>query len=65
MLILSRETQEAVVIDLDDRLQGVLKVTVLEIQGKRVKLGFEADVDIAVHREEVWERIRAAAGETC
>lgn len=65
MLILSRETQEAVVIDLDDRLHGVLKVTVLEIQGKRVKLGFEADADIAVHREEVWERIRAAAGETC
>jgi carbon storage regulator CsrA len=36
-----------------------LKVTVLEIRGTNVKLGFEADSDVPVHRAEVWERICA------
>ena len=33
------------------------KVTVLEITGGRVRLGFEVDADVPVHRSEVWERI--------
>jgi carbon storage regulator CsrA len=36
-----------------------LKVTVLEIDGSHVKLGFEADADVPVHRSEVWEQINA------
>jgi len=32
---------------------------VLEIRGGKVRLGFEADADVPVHRWEVWERIRA------
>ena len=43
-------------------LQPMLKVTVLEIRGGKVKLGFEADPNIPVQRSEVWERIRT--GET-
>ena len=35
----------------------LLKVTVLGIQGANVKLGFEVDPDVPVHRSEVWERI--------
>ena len=42
-----------------------LVVTVLAIQGGKVQLGFDAPADVAVHREEVWERLRSAAGETC
>jgi carbon storage regulator CsrA len=38
----------------------MLKVTVLQINGGSVSLGFEADEDIPVHRREVWERIRAS-----
>ena len=34
----------------------LLKVTVLGINGANVKLGFEADADVPVHRSEVWER---------
>jgi carbon storage regulator CsrA len=34
-----------------------LKVTVLDVQGGNVKLGFEANADIPIHRSEVWERI--------
>jgi len=30
---------------------------VLGIKGANVKLGFEADADVPVHRSEVWEQI--------
>jgi sRNA-binding carbon storage regulator CsrA len=35
----------------------VLTVTVLEIVGRKVRLGFEVDGDIPVHRLEIWERM--------
>ena len=57
MLVLSRKSQEAVVIGGPDGLNRLLKVTVLGINGSNVKLGFEADADVPVHRSEVWERI--------
>jgi carbon storage regulator CsrA len=60
MLVLSRKSQESVVVGGADRLERMLKVTVLEIRNGHVKLGFEADADVPVHRWEVWERIRAA-----
>lgn len=59
MLVLSRKSQEAVVVGGADRFERMLKVIVLEIKGDKVKLGFEAEADIPVHRWEVWERIRA------
>ena len=59
MLILSRKSQESVVIGGADGFQRLFKVTVLEIAGGRVRLGFEVDADVPVHRAEVWERIRA------
>ena len=59
MLVLSRKRQEAVVIGGADGLHRLLKVTVLEIDGSHVKLGFEADADVPVQRSEVWERINA------
>ena len=42
----------------------MFRVKVLEIRGANVKLGFEVDPDVPVHRAEVWERIHAAAGQT-
>lgn len=59
MLVLSRKSREAVVVGGAGRLERLLKVTVLEIKGDRVRLGFEAEADIPVHRWEVWERICA------
>jgi len=58
MLVLSRKSSESVVVGGVPSLQPVLKVTVLEIRGGRVKLGFEADPSIPVQRSEVWEKIR-------
>lgn len=57
MLVLSRKSQESVVIGGSDGLNRLLKVTVLGIKGTNVKLGFEVDPDVPVHRSEVWERI--------
>ena len=60
MLVLSRKSRESVVIGGSDGFQRVLKVTVLGIRGTNVRLGFEVDADIPVHRSELWERIQAS-----
>jgi carbon storage regulator len=59
MLVLSRKTQESVVIGGSGGFERLLKVTVLEVSQGKVRLGFEVDKEVPVHRSEVWERIRA------
>ena len=58
MLVLTRKTLEAVVIGDPNRLERMLKVTVLDIKGGRVRLGFEVAADTPVHRSEIWDRIQ-------
>jgi len=64
MLVLSRKSQESVVVGGNSAADRKLVVTVLEIQGGKVRLGFDVDAAVPVHRMEVWERIQsnAAAG---
>ena len=57
MLVLSRKNGESIVVGGAAGFEGMLKITVLEISGGKVKLGFEADADVPIHRFEVWERI--------
>ena len=52
MLILSRRKNERVVIG-DD-----IVVTVTEIRGDKVRLGFEAPEEVPVHREEFYKAIQ-------
>jgi carbon storage regulator CsrA len=59
MLVLTRRNQQSVVMGGGGGLDRVLKVTVLEIAGRKVKLGFDVEGDIPVHRLEIWERMRA------
>jgi carbon storage regulator CsrA len=60
MLVLSRRSCESVIVgDPGNRIEPMLKVTVLEIGKGRVRLGFDVAADVPVHRSEVWERIRA------
>ena len=61
MLVLSRKNQESVVVGGSDGFHRLFRVKVLEIRGTNVKLGFEVDTDVPVHRAEVWDRIHAAA----
>jgi carbon storage regulator len=63
MLVLSRKSQESVVIGGSDGFHRLMRVTVLGIRGAQVRLGFEVDADVPVHRSEVWERIQAQAGQ--
>ena len=59
MLILSRKSCESVVVgDPADSIKQSLKVTVLEIRGDKVKLGFETGRNVPVNRWEVWQNIR-------
>ena len=60
MLKLRREVGQRIVVIPPD--SGPVVVTVVDIdpQSGRVWLGFEADADTAIHREEVWRRIEAA-----
>lgn len=59
MLVLTRRSLEAVVVGGVAEFEHQLKITVLEIRGGKVRLGFEVDAAVPVHRWEVWERIRA------
>lgn len=63
MLILSRKSQETVVVGGSANFEHILKVTVLEIKGGKVRLGFDVAADVPVHRLEVWERLRGCGPE--
>jgi len=56
MLILSRRTGEAIVID------EKITLTVLSIKGRQVRLGIDAPDEVSVHREEIYQRIKAGEG---
>jgi carbon storage regulator len=59
MLVLSRKRNEAINVG-DD-----VTITVVDIRGENVRLGVEAPKQVPVHRQEVYERIKAQAqGET-
>jgi len=60
MLVLSRKCQESVVVGGSDGFEHLLKITVLDIRGGKVRLGFEVDTAVPVQRWEIWERILAA-----
>ena len=52
MLILTRRIGEALMIGAN------VKVTVLSVAGNQVRIGVDAPKNVAVHREEIFERIR-------
>ena len=57
MLVLTRKNRESVVIGRPGEMEIALEITILEIEGGRVRLGFEADNKMPIHRREVWDRI--------
>lgn len=51
MLVLSRTKGQQIVVG------GTITVTVLEVRGDKVKLGFNGPAEIPIHRQEVFERL--------
>lgn len=51
MLILTRRVGETIIID------DNIEVTVLAVKGNQVRLGINAPDDVAVHREEIYNRL--------
>lgn len=54
MLILTRRTSETIMIGED------VTVTILGMKGNQVRIGIKAPKRVAVHREEIYARIKAA-----
>ena len=58
MLVLGRKTDESLLVGED------IVITILSIEGDRVKVGINAPRDITILRSEVRERLQRAAQET-
>ncbi len=52
MLVLSRTRGQQIIIG------GSITVTVLEVRGDKVKLGFAGPAEVPIHRQEVFERLQ-------
>ena len=52
MLILTRRIGESL------QIGDNVKVTVLSVRGNQIQLGIEAPPEVAVHREEIYERLK-------
>jgi carbon storage regulator len=57
MLILTRRVGEIVMIGEE------VSVTILGVKGNQVRVGVNAPKNVAVHREEIFERIKAEGGD--
>ena len=57
MLILTRRVGETLMIG------DEVTVTVLGVKGNQVRIGVNAPKDVAVHREEIYDRIRKEGNE--
>mgnify|MGYP001819905626 CR=1 FL=1 len=52
MRVFTRKEKESIAV------RGDIFVTVTKVQADRVKLGIEAPKDVAVHRKEVYEKLK-------
>jgi carbon storage regulator len=53
LLILTRKVGEALKVGED------VTVTVMAVKGNQVRIGINAPKDVAVHREEIYEKVQA------
>ena len=64
MLILSRRTDESIVICKKGApASEAVTIQILSVKGKQIRLGINAPSDVAVHREEIYDRIQSESKE--
>jgi len=56
MLVLSRRVKERIVIGFGSE---TVTIELLKVMGQRARLGVDAPSCVAVHREELWEKVAA------
>jgi carbon storage regulator len=56
MLVLARKKNESIIIN------DNIVVTIVDIKGDKVRLGFEAPREVTIHRREVYEAIKRSEG---
>ena len=54
MLVLTRSVGERLIIN-----NGEIKLSILEVKGNQVRIGIDAPRNVSVHREEIFDRIKA------
>lgn len=59
MLILSRRNGESI------RIGDEVTITILQCRGGQVKIGINAPREVAVHREEVYDRLKQDLPKNC
>lgn len=57
MLILTRRIGEVL------RIGDDVSITILGVKGNQVRIGIDAPKDVAVHREEIYQRIKREEGD--
>lgn len=57
MLILTRRIGEVL------RIGDDVSITILGVKGNQVRIGIDAPKDVAVHREEIYQRIKREEGQ--
>ena len=60
MLVLSRKVGQRVIISFNGE---TVAIELMQISGSRVRIGVEAAAQVAVHREEIWDRLMAERSE--
>jgi carbon storage regulator len=58
MLVLTRKKNESIIIN------DNIVVTVVDIRGDKVRLGFDAPKEVPIHRREVYEAIKRSEAES-
>lgn len=66
MLCFKREKEEGVVIQVPPSTEvRTIRFLVLDVFGNKVRVGFAAQPDIIIHREEVWLAIQEQEAAKC
>ena len=59
MLVLTRKSEQSIAVGGSSGFENLLKITVLEVRHGSVKLGFEVDASVPIHRWEVWQKLHS------